>query len=164
MKLNIFKSILFVILITSLFIIPSNNIFSMYDNLSAFNNAIQSVKEMHTKQNEIKTLERTTYDNYISYRNSALDNTDPVAITKTFRGLEGVTVSSVNALSLTPTVTVISTYDENSNQWCEGLEITLTTDNIEDTLLRIEKMQLAIISLTVKTPNTIIVKINIKGV
>ena len=163
-KLTAFKTVVAAVLLGTFICAPQVNVLSFSSNINDFRIAAAEVKSMRSESADIASQAKSVYNEYLSLRTAELDPTDPVAITKSFKGLEGVTVTSVNALSLTPTPTVIGTYDENSNQWCEGLEFILRTDTIEDTLLRIEKMQLSLVSLTVQEPKTIIVRVNVKGV
>lgn len=161
---KLFRVVVMFALLGTLIVSPTANVFNLMTNVKEFKGAMDQVKELRENRSTAETSLNQAYSEYLSFRNSELDHTDPVAITKAFKGLDGATVASVNALSLTPSISVIGSYDENANQWCEGLEITLRTDSIENTLLRIEKMQLSIISITVQAPKSITVQISVKGV
>lgn len=163
-SLRTFKAAVAITLLLVFILVPQVNVISFAQNLSDFSNASSEVKILREQSLSVISQAKASYDEFLSLRTSELDPTDPVAITKAFRGLEGVTIISVNALSLSPTITIIGTYDENSNQWCEGIELILRTDSIDDTLLRIEKMQLSLISLSIQEPKTITVRVSVKGV
>ena len=164
MTMKAFKGFLFIVLLALFLFAPIMNVSALISNASEFSSAATKLKELRKESEQAHSGAVSAKEEYLEYRTSELNPNDPVAITKVLKGLEGVTVSSVKALSLSPTTNVIGTYDENSNQWCEGLEVVLTTNTLEDTLLRIEKMQLTLISTTVKAPNTIILQVNVKGV
>lgn len=74
-----------------------------------------------------------------------------------------MTVTKINALSIDEVPVVVGEYSPDANQWCDGLEFHITATDMENTLLRIDKMELVVISTVTKAPNKIILQIQTKG-
>lgn len=176
-KVTLFQKILLIALLLFILVMPGYNISVLTSNISALMNTARDLENTKDETNKVKSEATKLKTEYDQKRTSELDVNDPIAITKVLRGLTGVTVVDVKALSLTQNTessnnggsaeiipSILGPYDENSNQWCEGLEFTLKTDSTEKLLLQLEKMQLSILSISIKSKNIITVQVNVKGV
>ena len=163
-KQNFIKIIMLVLLLLSSLLFPTTNIFSATTAIKQYFSIGEELKSAKIEYNKSKQFAVSAEESFITTRSTDINPYDPVIVSQLISGLEGVTVTKINALSIDEIPTVVGEYSPEANQWCDGLEFHITATDIENTLLRIDKMELIVVSTTVKAPNKIILQIQTKGV
>lgn len=159
-----FKVCVLLLLLVFGLLFPPTSFIRTYKDISAWIKAGKHLKEIRLKSEESLKLAKNAEEEFINTRQFKMSPFDPVAISEVIQNLDGVVITKINALSIEGSPKVVGTYSPETNQWCEGLEFYINTNNLEDTLNLINKMELIIISIDIKIPNRIILRINTKGV
>lgn len=163
-KKNFFKFLILVILALSTLLIPATSILKSAEMIKQYFSVGDELKTARLERDKSKEFAKSAEDSFISARSTDINPYDPVIVSQLISGLEGVTVTKINALSIEDVPTVVGEYSPDANQWCDGLEFHITATDIENTLLRIDKMELVVISTVTKAPNKLILQIQTKGV
>lgn len=163
-KKNFFKFLILVILALSTLVIPAANILKSKEVIKQYFSVGDELQEAREERDKSKEFAKSAEDSFISARSTNINPYDPVIVSQLINGLEGVTVTKINALSIEDVPVVVGEYSPDANQWCDGLEFHITTTDVENTLLRVDKMELVVLSTIVKAPNKMILQIQTKGV
>lgn len=163
-KKNFFKFLILVILAFSALFLPATSILKSSELIKQFFSVGDELKTAKLERDKSKEFAKSAEDSFISARSTDINPYDPVVVSQLISGLEGVTVTKINALSIDDVPAVVGEYSPDANQWCDGLEFHITATDIENTLLRIDKMELVVISTVTKAPNKLILQIQTKGV